>query len=87
MRGAAGIGRGQPMVDLDAAGAARRVEALPWVASASVHRSWPGTVRVDVVERVPAVAEPLQAGGFRLVDGEGRAIADAPGAASRRAPA
>ena len=78
VRGAADIGRGQPMIYLDAAGAARRVEALPWVASASVHRSYPGTVRVDVVERVPAVAEPLQAGGFRLIDGEGHAIADTP---------
>ncbi len=78
VRGAANIGRGQPMVYLDAAGAARRVEALPWVASASVHRSYPGTVHVDVVERVPAVAEPLQAGGFRLIDGEGHAIADTP---------
>ena len=78
VRGAADIGRGQPMIYLDAAGAARRVEALPWVASASVRRSYPGTVRVDVVERVSAVAEPLQAGGFRLIDGEGHAIADTP---------
>ncbi len=85
VRGAANIGRGEPMVYLDAAGAARRVEALPWVASASVHRSYPGTVHVDVVERVPAVAEPLQAGGFRLIDGEGHAIARHARAAFRRA--
>ena len=78
VRAAANIGRGQPMVYLDAAGAERRVEALPWVASASVHRSYPGTVHVDVVERVPVVAQPLEAGGFRLIDGEGHAIADTP---------
>ena len=78
VRAAASIGRGQPMLYLDTDGAARRVEALPWVASASVRRTYPGTVRVDVVERVPVVAEPLQTGGFRLIDGEGHAIADSP---------
>jgi cell division protein FtsQ len=78
VRAAANIGRGQPMVYLDTEGAARRVEALPWVASASVRRSYPDTVRIDVVERVPVVAEPLKAGGFRLIDGEGHAIADTP---------
>ncbi len=41
-----------------------------------MHRSWPGTVRVDVVERVAAVAVPVPAGGFRLIDGEGRALSD-----------
>ena len=78
VRAAADIGRGQPMVYLDTAGAARRVEALPWVASASVRRSYPGTVHVDIVERVPVVAQPVKAGGFRLIDGEGHAIADSP---------
>jgi cell division protein FtsQ len=78
VRAAANIGRGQPMVYLDTAGAARRVEALPWVASASVRRSYPDTVHIDVAERVPLVAEPLKAGGFRLIDGEGHAIADTP---------
>jgi cell division protein FtsQ len=78
VRAAAGIGRGQPMLYLDTAGAAHRVEALPWVASVSVHRSYPGTVHVDVVERVPVVAQPLPAGGFRLIDAEGHAIADSP---------
>jgi cell division protein FtsQ len=76
VQAAAGIGLGQPMAYLDTGAAARRVEALPWVASASVRRSWPGTVRVEVVERVAAVAVPVAAGGFRLIDDEGRALSD-----------
>lgn len=38
-------------VDLGAARAA--VEALPWVATASVRREWPGTLRIAFTEEVP----------------------------------
>jgi cell division protein FtsQ len=38
-------------VDLGAARAA--VEALPWVATASVRREWPGTLRIALTEEVP----------------------------------
>lgn len=39
---------------LDTAGAARRVESLPWVAAARVERHWPGRVTVQVTEQQPA---------------------------------
>jgi cell division protein FtsQ len=37
----------------DLAAARAAVEALPWVASASVRREWPGTLRVSITEEVP----------------------------------
>jgi cell division protein FtsQ len=52
VRAAAAIGRGTPLVRLDAGSVARRVEALPAVESASVGISYPNTVVITVVERV-----------------------------------
>ncbi len=69
-----GLRRGQPMLGLDDDGATRRIEELAWVRQATVERSWPGGVTIDVVERVPVAA--LAAGRRRwvLVDGEGRRL-------------
>lgn len=78
VRQAAGIDIGAPLVYLDGASASARVEALPWVASADVHRSLPGTVRIDVEERRAVVAAPTPEGAWRLLDVEGHAIADVP---------
>jgi cell division protein FtsQ len=61
---------GTPMILIDGS----RVESLlladPWVAEAKVHRDWPGTVIVDVVERRP-VAWVRTAVGWtrRAIDG------------------
>jgi cell division protein FtsQ len=78
VRQAAGIDIGAPIVYLDSESASARVEALPWVESARLHRSLPGTVRIDVVERRPVVAAPTPDGAWRLLDVEGHAIADVP---------
>jgi cell division protein FtsQ len=69
------------MVDLDEAAAARRVERLPWVADATVHRVWPNTVSIEVRERAPAATVPAARGGSTLVDATGRVL----GPATRRA--
>jgi len=42
---------GQPLVRVDTGRVAERVSALPEVASVSVHRVWPHTLRLDVTER------------------------------------
>jgi cell division protein FtsQ len=78
VRAAAAIGQGQPMAYLDTRAAAHRIEALPWVASASLRRDLPGTVRIDVVERVPVVATPVDGGGWRMLDVDGHALGDVP---------
>jgi cell division protein FtsQ len=67
---AAAVPTGAPLASIDTAAVAQRVAALPAVASATVTRSWPHTVTVTVVERVPvAVATTLA--GVQLVDGGG----------------
>ena len=50
-----------------------RVERHPGVAHASVHRKLPGTLVVEIVERVP-VALVSTAGGFRPYDDRGTAL-------------
>lgn len=78
---AAGIRRGEPLVDVAPGRSARRLEGLPWVRTAVVHRHWPGTVRITLTERV-AVAQVAAAGAapgpVALVDVTGRVLADEP---------
>lgn len=64
------LGASYLTVDLDATRAA--VEALPWVASASVRREWPGTLRVSITEEVPVATWR----GVGLVDAAGLVFAD-----------
>lgn len=59
-----------PMAVADLGAVTRRVAALPPVADVTVHRSWPHTVTIEVVERTPAFA--LHDGSrYRLVDASG----------------
>lgn len=58
---------------LDSSAAARRLEANPWIASASVARSLPSTVRIAVTERTPA-AELKVGSGWALVAGDGTVL-------------
>ncbi len=74
VRDRAGIRTGEALLTVDAAGAAERVEELPWVASATVRRSWPDRVVVEVRERT-AVAALAGTGRWLLVDGDGRHLA------------
>jgi cell division protein FtsQ len=50
---ALGARRGSPMLAIDPAAAKARLEALPWIRSASVTRMLPDVLRVKIVERVP----------------------------------
>jgi cell division protein FtsQ len=47
---------GTPMVTVDTSAIRRRVAALPAVRRVTVTRTWPSTVTIHVVERVPVVA-------------------------------
>lgn len=78
---ASGVVTGDPLVTLDGDGAARAIEQLPWVASASLGRAVDGTVTIEVVERVPVATLPVSNGGWVAVDAEGRqlALVDTPG--------
>jgi cell division protein FtsQ len=56
-------------VDLDAVRA--RVQGLAAVDKAVVSRSWPGTIKVDVVERTPVAAVPVGTEQWTLIVGAG----------------
>ena len=72
---AAGVPKHRALIDVDTAAVARRIRTLPWVRTVRVTKTWPATVRIDVVERVPVAAVPAAAGGWALVDRSGRVIA------------
>jgi cell division protein FtsQ len=64
---AAGIRIGTPLIRIDTAAVARRVEQIAQVQSARVSRKWPDKVVITVLDRTPAVAVP-QNGRYALVD-------------------
>ncbi len=72
---AAGLVGHPPLVDVNPAEAASRVEALPWVGTAIVKRHWPDSVTVDVTERAAVALVPSSGGGGYLVDRTGRILA------------
>lgn len=67
---------GSPTVAARASALRTSVRALPWVADATVRVSLDGVVSCAVVEREP-VAVAVDGGSRRLVDAEGRILADA----------
>lgn len=68
VRAAAGIRAGTPLATVNTGAAARRVERLAPVLSATVSRSWPDAIAITVRERTPVLAVALIGGGFELVD-------------------
>ena len=70
VRAAARIAHGAPLIRLDTNAVARRVEALPAVASATVRTGYPNSVVITVVERV-AVGYVENGAQFVLVDRTG----------------
>jgi cell division protein FtsQ len=72
------IHRGMAMIDIDEGAAVRRIEALPWVARATVHRQWPGAVVVGVTERLPVAAAAGSPGSWVALDVTGRVLATVP---------
>lgn len=79
---AAGLDRGDNLLLLSTTEVARAAQTLPWVKLAQVDRMLPGTVRVRIVERRPAVVLSLgvarwtlDARGHVLASGE---VADVP---------
>ncbi len=73
-----GLDREPPLIDVDTGAMQRRLERLPWVATATVHVEWPSTVAVAVVERVPVAAVALGRRGYALLDSTGRVLQDQP---------
>jgi cell division protein FtsQ len=72
VRSAAGVKDGSALLFVDTGAVARRVEALPWVASARVSRELPNDLTITVVERVPVAwaRRPVPRGAPRGTQGE-----------------
>jgi cell division protein FtsQ len=79
IRRASGLHVGDSIVTVRSGSAARRVDDLPWVATANVSRHLPHIVRITVTERDP-VAWVRSGSGAVVVDPTGRVLwrADAP---------
>lgn len=72
---AAGLGTHPPLLDVDAAAVAARVEALPQVASAVVHVQWPSGVEIVLTQRRPAaVAAVGPSAGWAVLDATGHVL-------------
>jgi len=71
---ALGVQLGAPILGLDLDDARARIEALPWVASASIERHLPDTIYVRITERRP-IARWYADGKMHVVDRDGNAIA------------
>jgi cell division protein FtsQ len=69
-----GISRGDALLTAPLGRAADRIAELPWVQTVRVHRSWPGTVAVTVVERTPVAALPAKGGQWVVVDAQLRQL-------------
>jgi cell division protein FtsQ len=70
-----GIKRGDAIVTIDLASARHRLEAIPWVRTATIERRLPNRILLSITERVP-IALWQAKGRYYLVDGDGQIIGD-----------
>jgi len=73
LRQAVGLDRGDPILFFDAEAARQRIERIPMVKSAAVHRQLPDTVLIEIVERVPVARWQIE-GRTVLVDRDGKVL-------------
>jgi cell division protein FtsQ len=71
--------RGSSMVWIDLDGLRQRLEALPWVKRASVVRSWPRGLDIDLGERRPVAIYAGDDGAWRVLDADGRVVVTSTG--------
>jgi len=72
---ASGLARGMPILAVTPSEVRERIEAIPWVAQATVQRRLPGRVHIAVVER-EAFALWQRQGRFALIDRAGNVIVE-----------
>ena len=65
---------GTPVLRADTDAAERELEAIPWVADATVHTDFPNGAKIEIRERVPAAAFEGTDGGWRVIDDDGRVL-------------
>jgi cell division protein FtsQ len=72
---AARLHLGDPLLFVDTGAVARRVEQLPWVERAVVHRDLPGTLTISITDYVPTAYVRRSDGRTVLIASNGRAVA------------
>jgi cell division protein FtsQ len=78
---AASVPAKEPLARVDLDQVRDRVQGLAPVEKAVVSRGWPGTLKIEVVERTPVAAVPHGPGQWTLIDGYGvayRTVAELP---------
>ena len=68
---AAGVPPGTPLIRVNTAQVAARVDTISQVSDAIVRRSWPDRLVIVIRERTPALAVTAPGGGYDLVDADG----------------
>lgn len=71
---AAGLEHHPPLISVNPGAVAKKVESLPFIATARVRRHWPDGVQIAVTERVPVVEMAGPASSWSLLDGHGRTL-------------
>jgi cell division protein FtsQ len=71
---ATGLGDHRLMIEIDTGRLEERLDALPWVAKATVRRDWPSTMGISLRERVPAAVVTTANGGWAVTDATGRVL-------------
>ncbi len=85
VRGATGLGYDDNLLLVSTGEVVEQVRDLPWVRDARVDRKLPGTVRVRVFERTPALVLSVGSGRW-TIDAAGRVLEGTRGAASKKLP-
>jgi cell division protein FtsQ len=68
---ASGVVPGTPLIRVNTARAAARIEKISQVSSAQVIRSWPNRLVIVVRERTPTLVLPAYGGGYDIADADG----------------
>jgi cell division protein FtsQ len=68
---AAAVRADAPLAGVDTDAVRDRVRGIPAVERVVIRRSWPSTLVIEVVERVPVAAVPAPGGEFTLIDRTG----------------
>src|SRR6185369_5715647 len=66
-----GVVPGTPLIRVNTARAAARIEQITQVRSVQVTRSWPNRLVIVVQERTPVLVLPAYGGGYELADAHG----------------